>query len=73
MTHLTDTYIAPNSGPYSTRQAHHYLKNPQHYVVPLGRHARDPKLGYGVFFFLHQDRQKMAHSLYWEPGFTGFT
>ena len=50
MTHLTDAYAPSNSGPYCTRQAHHYYRNPQHYVGPRGRHAWDPKLGSGVIF-----------------------
>jgi hypothetical protein len=52
MTLPEGTYRAPNSGPYSTRQAHHYFKNQQHYVGPRGRDAWDPKLGSGVFCFL---------------------
>ena len=51
MTHLTDNYVPSNSGPYCTRQARHYYRNPQHYVGPRGRHAWDPKLGSGVIFF----------------------
>ena len=50
MTHLTDNYAPSNSGPYCTRQAHHYYRNPQHYVGPRGRHAWDPKLGSGLIF-----------------------
>ena len=50
MTHLTDNYVPSNSGPYCTRQAHHYYRNPQHYVGPRGRHAWDPKLGSGLIF-----------------------
>ena len=51
MTHLTDNYAPSNSGPFCTRQAHHYYRNPQHYVGPRGRHAWDPKLGSGLIFF----------------------
>ena len=50
MTHLTDAYAPSNSGPYCTRQARHYYRNPQHYVGPRGRHAWDPKLGSGLIF-----------------------
>ena len=50
MTHLTDNYVPSNSGPCCTRQAHHYYRNPQHYVGPRGRHAWDPKLGSGSIF-----------------------
>jgi hypothetical protein len=48
-TYTAHAYTSLSARPWGTRQAHHYFKNPQHYVGPRGRHAWDPKLGFGVF------------------------
>ena len=50
MPHLTDNYTSPNSGPCSTRQAHHYYRNPQHYVWAARALCTGSKTGIWRFF-----------------------